>query len=297
MTDIGNPTLDQIRVFLTVVETGSFAGAARKLGRATSVVSYSIANLEMQLGIALFDRSATRKPILTDAGRAVEAEARSVTSGIDSLKAKIVAMRQGLEGELSLAIDVMMPSERVVDTLKSFRAAFPTVTLNLRVEALGGVADLVLGRRAIVGISGPLPFVGGLSGIERVAVGDVELVAVAAPDHPLAGPGIRPGMTREHVQLILTDRSALTEGIEVAVISPHVWRLADLGAKHMLLREGIGWGNMPEPMVRDDLAQGRLVRLDLPDSTNARYQFDAIYRTDTPPGPAASWLIERFRTN
>jgi DNA-binding transcriptional LysR family regulator len=60
--DPGTPTLDQLRVFLTVVEVGSFAGAARMLGRATSVISYSIANLEAQLGVSLFDRDSTRKP-------------------------------------------------------------------------------------------------------------------------------------------------------------------------------------------------------------------------------------------
>jgi DNA-binding transcriptional LysR family regulator len=49
-SDPGTPTLDQLRAFLTVVDVGSFAGAARRLGRATSVISYSIANLEVQLG-------------------------------------------------------------------------------------------------------------------------------------------------------------------------------------------------------------------------------------------------------
>uniref|UniRef100_UPI00195497BF LysR family transcriptional regulator n=1 Tax=Stenotrophomonas maltophilia TaxID=40324 RepID=UPI00195497BF len=74
----GTPTLDQLHVFLTVVDVGSFAGAARKLNRATSVISYAIANLEAQLGVSLFDRETTRKPQLTLAGRAVLAEARSV---------------------------------------------------------------------------------------------------------------------------------------------------------------------------------------------------------------------------
>ena len=83
ISDPGTPTLDQLRVFLTVVEVGSFAGAARKLHRATSVVSYSIANLEMQLGVSLFDRKTTRKPQLTDAGRMVLAEARTIYSGIE----------------------------------------------------------------------------------------------------------------------------------------------------------------------------------------------------------------------
>jgi hypothetical protein len=80
MSDPGTPTLDQLRVFLAVVEVGSFAGAARRLGRATSVISYSIANLEAQLGVSLFDRHSTRKPQLTEAGRAVLPEARTIAS-------------------------------------------------------------------------------------------------------------------------------------------------------------------------------------------------------------------------
>ena len=82
----GIPTLDQLRIFLTIVDVGSFAGAARKLGRATSVISYSIANLEAQLGVSLFDRESTRKPQLTEAGRMVLAEARTVSNGVDGLR-------------------------------------------------------------------------------------------------------------------------------------------------------------------------------------------------------------------
>jgi DNA-binding transcriptional LysR family regulator len=81
----------------------------------------------------------------------------------------------------------------------------------------------------------------------------------------------------------------------MAVVATQTWRLADLGSKHMLLREGIGWGNMPEPMVREDLAAGRLVHLDMPDCRGGSYRLQAIYRTDTPPGPAGSWLIKRFQ--
>ena len=293
ISDPGTPTLDQLRVFLTVVEVGSFAGAARKLHRATSVVSYSIANLEMQLGVSLFDRKTTRKPQLTDAGRTVLAEARSIYSGIDGLRAKVRGLLHGLEAEVHLVLDVMLPSARVVDALKAFREQFPTVQLHLHIEALGAVTQLVLERKATLGVSGPLST--SIDGIERIGVGKVALVPVAAPGHPLAQPGPHaPGAGREHVQLVLTDRSRLTEDQEFAVLGNRTWRLADLGAKHMLLGEGIGWGNMPIDRVRDDLASGRLVRLELPDCSGVDYPFDIIYRTDTPPGPAARWLIERF---
>ena len=85
----GFPSLDPARVFLTVVETGSFAAAGRRLMRATSAVSYSIANLEQQLGVTLFDRDSTRKPTLTEAGIAVLTEAQTVSVGVDNLRAKV----------------------------------------------------------------------------------------------------------------------------------------------------------------------------------------------------------------
>jgi DNA-binding transcriptional LysR family regulator len=104
-----------------------------------------------------------------------------------------------------------------------------------------------------------------------------------------------PGAGREHVQLVLTDRSVLTKGRDIAVVGTSTWRLADLSSKHMLLKAGIGWGNMPEPMIAGDLAEGRLVRLEMPDSIGGDYVMDAIYRSDTPPGPAGQWLIQRFK--
>src|SRR5947208_17118444 len=111
-SDPGTPTLDQLQVFLTVVDVGSFAGAARRLGRATSVISYSIANLEAQLGILLFDRKSTRKPQLTEAGRGVVSEARTITNGINGLRAKARSLRRDIEAEISVVLDVMLPAER-----------------------------------------------------------------------------------------------------------------------------------------------------------------------------------------
>src|SRR5258707_11821609 len=131
----GTPTLDQLRVFLTVVDTGSFAAAARKLNRATSVVSYSIANLEAQLGVSLFDRESTRKPQLTDSGRTVLAEARTIYGGGEGLWGEGQGGLQGLGPGVHLALDVMFSASRVVDGRKSFRTEFSTHGLRLHTEA------------------------------------------------------------------------------------------------------------------------------------------------------------------
>lgn len=293
MAHPGLPTLDQVRIFLAVVETGSFAGAARRLNRVVSVISYGIANLEAQLGVELFDRAGTRRPQLTLAGRAVLAEARAISDGVDALRAKVTGLMQGLEAEVSLAVDVMMPSERLGSVLREFARCFPTVSLKLHVEALGAVTGLVLEGRAQVGISGPLS--AGREGLEAIAAGSVPMVPVTAPDHPLARMAeIPPGAARHHVQIVLSDRSHYTDGRDFAVLSPRTWRLADLGAKHALLREGVGWGNMPLPAVHADLAAGVLVRLAIPDHPGGTYRFSGIWRRDTPPGPAALWLLNEF---
>jgi DNA-binding transcriptional LysR family regulator len=284
----GVPSLDQLTVFLTVVETGSFAAAGRRLGRATSAVSYAIANLEQQLGVQLFDRDQARRPALTEAGGAVLSEARSVSVGVDNLRAKVKGLLDGLEAQISLVVDVMLPT---AEAMRAFEATFPTVTLRLYVEALGAVIQLVHSGIADIGISGVDAT---LPGIERIKVGGVELIPVAAPSHPLAAGPAAPGAARNFVQLVLTDRSTLTEGRDFSVIGVRTWRLADLGSKHALLLAGIGWGNMPEPMVHDDLAAGRLKRLDLAEWLGGFYALHAIHRTDTPPGPAAAWLIRHF---
>jgi DNA-binding transcriptional LysR family regulator len=213
--------------------------------------------------------------------------------GVDSLRAKIRGMLSGLEPEVALVVDVMLPTERVVDAMQAFEREFPTVALRLHVEALGAVTQFVLSGVANIGISGPEHV--NTPGLQQIRVGGVDLIPVAAPGHPLAASAVNaPGAARNQVQLVLTDRSTLTEGHDFGVIGIRSWRLADLGSKHALLLAGVGWGNMPEPMVRDDLAAGRLKLLDLPEWSGGFYAMQAIHRTDTPPGPAAAWMIRRF---
>ncbi|HET7084062.1 MAG TPA: LysR family transcriptional regulator [Rhizomicrobium sp.] len=288
------PTLDQISVFLAVVENGSFTGAARRLGRAPSVISYAIANLETQLGVTLFARAGTARPKLTAAGRAVLSDSRNMAIALDGLLAKARGLISGLEAEVSLVVDVMWPAKKLVKVLDEFRRKFPTVALRLQVETLGAVTHVVLERTAVFGISGPLELASDL--LVRGPAGSVRLVPVAAPSHPLAlmdGP-ITAAAARDHLQLVLTDRSALTQGRDFGVLAVRSWRLADLGAKHALLVAGMGWGNMPKPMVNEDLKRGRLVELKIETPGEPVYPFHTVYRSDAPPGPAGSWLMERL---
>ncbi len=276
------------------METGSFAGAGRKLGRATSVISYAISNLENQLGLSLFVRAGTAKPKLTEAGRAILSDSRGLAIALDGLLAKARGLTQGLEAEVSLVVDVMLPACLVVEALDEFSRKFPTVALRLRVEALGAVTQAVIEGAAAFGISGPLELASDL--LARGPAGSVRLLPVAAPGHPLAQMTglISASAARDHIQLVLTDRSRLTADRDFGVLAVKSWRLADLGAKHALLLAGLGWGNMPEPMVEEDIRRGRLVALNIETPGGLLYPFHSVHRSDTPPGPAASWLMARL---
>lgn len=288
-----SPTLDQLRTFLAVVESGSFSKAAEVLDKAQSVVSYTIANLEGQLGCALFER-ARRKPELTEAGRALLTDARRVDLMMRAMTARAAGMTSGLEGEVSLAVDVMYPSAKLVAVLQAFAKQFPTVALQLQMEALGGVLRLVLDGESELGISGPRE--SWPDPIEAVAAGSVRLEAVAAPCHPLAQhkAPLTVAALREHTQLVLSDRSKMTEGRNFGVYAAQTWRLGDLDAKHRLLLAGLGWGSMPEHIVANDIAEGTLVRLSQRDRSYAIYPFSLIHRVDARTGPATQWLVERF---
>jgi len=100
----------------------------------------------------------------------------------------------------------------------------------------------------------------------------------------------------KQVQLVLTDRTALTEGRDFGVLSPLNWRMADLGAKHALLRAGLGWGHMPLHMVEADLDSGALVKIrvqGLP--RDLLMPMRVVFRKDALPGPAARAFIAQLK--
>jgi DNA-binding transcriptional LysR family regulator len=289
-------SLDQLRAFIAAVDEGSFSAGARRLHRAQSAVSELVSNLEAQLGVVLFDRS-ERYPKLTPAGVQLVADARSVLANVDLLKARAKGISRGLESELSAVVDVLFPIEAIAESAKEFRDRFPRTPLRLYVEALGGAYQPVLDGRCSLGVVGSLPIAPDSMTLERLQ--GLPMIMVAAREHPLALiSGVIPKTElAKHVQLVLTDRSELTVGREFGVMSPLTWRLGDLFAKHAFLLKGLGWGGMPFHAVKQDLLDGRLVKLSIEDLAEESLilPMSAAYLTAKPPGPAGRWLIERLK--
>ena len=219
---------------------------------------------------------------------------------LDKLLARARRMREGVEARLALAVDVFFPLSVLFEALTQFHAKFPSIPVHLRTEGLGAVAQLVADEDVQFGISQALDEFP--PGIERAPLGVIELITVCGAAHPLArdlDPAHPLGLDqmREHTQLVLTDRSTLTAGRDNAVAGENNWRLADLPTKQASMLAGFGWGNMPVHMVTDDLAQGRLVRLQVDEwgPEPFRVPIAFIHRTAAPPGPAGRWLIQLLR--
>ena len=290
-------TIDQLRVFRQVAEAGSFSAAARAMHRAQSAVTYAIQKLENQVGAELFDRGGYR-PVLSDAGRALLPRATRILEELAAFGAQARGIAGGLEPEVSLVVDSLFSTPILVRALADFQREYAPVQLRIYVETLGGTAQALLDGIADIGVC--LDFASTIPDLETTPMGQIELVAVAAPTHPLGrtkGP-IPLDATRDHVQLVLTDRSPLTRGKEYTVFAVKTWRLADLGARHAMLVAGLGWCSMPLHMVKDDLAAGRLVKLDIrwPGGVKGFPRPGVVLarRKDRVLGPAGTWLAQRL---
>lgn len=284
-------TIDQLRVLLAIAETGSFSAAARRLGRTQGAISYNVATLESLLEVSLFNREG-RRPVLTGAGETLLGQARGVLDSLAALQTTAKSIREGLEPILSLAIDTLFPANRLTETLRMFRQSYPSVQLDLRINILSTVVSWVDDGVCGLGITGIAATP--IGRFVSLPCGSVNLVAVAAPTHPLVQ---RKGALsdidlREHTNIVLSDHVS-TPTLGATVNSQSVWRVNDSGLRRHLIREGLGWGRMSIEEVRQDIKDGALVRLKTKRwRSGTEISFHVTHLKDNPPGPAGSWLIK-----
>lgn len=283
-------TLDQMRTFVTVAESGSFRAGAARLSRVQSAVSHAIANLESELGVALFDRSGHR-PVLTPEGQALLANARDILLRVDAMRARARGLGEGIELELSLIVDTLFPIETIGLALNEMRTIYPTVSIRLAVSPLGGPLDGLVERRFTLGIMVGEDFRD--PAIARQALATVQLVAVVAAHHPLGlarDGALENAELADHLQIVQSDPSQRTVGRDFGVLSPQTCRVSSQDTKHAMIRAGLGWGRLPLWQVQRDLDEGRLVRMPtaaLGRNSQVGAECYLTHRIDEPLGPAA----------
>lgn len=287
-------TIDQLRVFVAVVETGSFSAAARELQRAQSAVSQAIATLENQLGVSLFDRSA-RRPTLTRDGAVLVENARDVIGRARSLRDRARALAGGVEASITVAVSMLVPRDVLIETLRGFEIEFPNTDLRLLAQEARGPVDSVLSGRAALGVTGAYSLRDD-DVLERAKLGTVPVVAVAAVGHELAGVMGEPMRSDEICsfrQLVSTGES---EAASMRPLARRIWLVADQELRRALVLSGFGWAVMPRHTVADDLHNERMVALRLDQlGSDPVESVIALRLPGRSPGPASRWLVDALR--
>jgi DNA-binding transcriptional LysR family regulator len=293
---IGNLSLDHLRVLVAIADTGSFSAAGRRIGRAQSAISQAVAGLEAAQGVLLFDRSGHR-PRTTEIGSILVEQARMVLASAARFEAVAANTRAGLEPELALAIDPLAPSAPLIESLRALRETFPDLPVSFSTEGLGGAERRLRQGAAALAICLLLP--APAHDIAALPLLGVKLAPVAAPDHPLAtlGRPVTHADLEPHVQLVLSD-PVNPAGPAYGLASARLWRFVDLQRRLDMLLAGFGWCRMPEHLVSQSIAEGRLVRLVMADDSAPQGEL-IIYAAsmrDRPLGLAGRWLLNDLRT-
>jgi len=294
-TLIGNLTLDQLRVLVTIADTGSFSAAGRKLGRVQSAISQTIATLEDVQGVLLFERIGHR-PSLTETGRVLVEQARLVLASAARFEGVAMGARSGLEPELVIAIDPLAPTAPFIESLSALSRTFPNLPVSFSTEGLGGSLRRLRTDPAAIGICLLLPSIP--DDIAAYPLLRVGMQAVVASGHPLASLG-RPATQTDlepYVQLVLSD--PVNPGAEnFGLASARLWRFVDLGRRLDFLLGGFGWCRMPDHLVSGLIASGTLTALQIEHDPTPREGLTiyAAHLRSRTLGHAGRWLLDDLR--
>jgi DNA-binding transcriptional LysR family regulator len=307
-------TPDALVMMDTIARTGSFAAAARELGKVPSALTYSVRQLEDALDVLLFDRR-SRQAQLTAAGQELLQEGRRLLSEIDAVANRVRRVATGWEGQLTIAVDDVISRRTIFELCEAFYALDPQgsagpggqggpgTRVRLRTEVLAGTwealtsgqADLAIG----VGMDRPPP-----SGVAMEPLGEMSFVFAVAPHHPLAsheGPVADVDLVRYRA-IAVADSAQRMSPLTVNLLpGQEVLTVNSLTDKIEMQRRGLGCGYVPEPLARGCIEAGSLVVLPMQRGpTRARLGY--AWRCPSgpkgarrpPPGLAVQWWLEQL---
>ena len=231
-------------------------------------------------------------------GRVLVDQARLVLASATRFEAVAASTRAGLEPELTIAIDPLVPTAPLIDSLRALSETFPDLPVHFSTEGLGGSLRRLRGGSAAMALCLLLP--GVPEDIAAYPLLRAPMRAVVAPGHPLASLG-RPateGDLAPHVQLVLSD-PVDPGSANYGVAGTRLWRFVDLGRRVDFLLAGFGWCRMPEHLVATSIAAGALTVIEIHDDPTPPEGLTiyAAHRRDRALGVAGRWLLDELRRN
>ena len=283
---------DTVEVFLAVIDRGSFSAAARSLGRVPSAVSMTIAHLEAELALPLFDRRG-REPRPTAAARSLEPQARLLAAQLKALQVQALGLTQGLENHLTLAIAPELLSAPWSAPLAALAQEHPLLEVEVLAAPQADALEMLHTGRAQLALVFERPSIDGREGFQEV--GSELLVAVIAPNHPVyvaAGRRLREQHLTNTRQMVVAGRDLASSDPRL-VFARHIWRSDNAQAALSLIKAGVGWGWLPRSFAQPHVAAGELVEIEFENLSNGLDLWvDVVWSKERPLGLGAQRFIQ-----
>ncbi|MEJ6005179.1 LysR family transcriptional regulator [Paucibacter sp. AS339] len=302
-------TPEALSMMDTIARTGSFAAAAREMGKVPSALTYSVRQLEEALDVLLFDRR-SRQAELTAAGLELLVEGRRLLQEIDAVANRVRRIATGWESELTLVIDDAIARRALFDLMEAFyqikagspeAPAAPPTRLKLRVEVLSGTWEALISGQAdlAIGTSAQPPG----SAVHCEPMGEMEMIFCVAPHHPLAQytEPLESSTIAEHRIIAVADTARNLAPMTIGVMpGQEVLTLPSMASKLEAMLRGIGCGSLPRAMVCRHIEAGRLVELRRK-QTPSRFPLHYAWRKSgaagaQAPGMALAWWLQQLQS-
>lgn len=259
-------TPEALAMMDVIARTGSFAAAARELGKVPSALTYNVRQLEDALDVLLFDRR-SRQAKLTAAGEELLNEGRRLLEQVDAVANRVKRVATGWETQLTVAVDGALSRVTVFEICEAFYAiksetgSGPGTRLRVRNEILAGTWEALINGQADLAIGvgmEPTP----PPGVQLQALGTLPFVFVVAPHHPLAAipQPLSDAELMRHRAVAVADSAQRLAPLTVNLLpGQDVFTVSSMPAKVEALLRCMGCGFVPEPMVREHIEAGHLV--------------------------------------
>ncbi len=286
-------TLEQWRIFTSVVDCGGYSAAADKLLKSQSTVSYAMQRLQSQIGLRVFEIKG-RRAVLTDAGEALLRRARSLLNDANTLENTADNLARGWEAEITLAADVITPTSLWVSSLRAFEAAHPDIRVDIVESALSGTQDMIVQGKADLALCGVPP-----PGYRSEYLSRIPFIPVAHVNHPLhqLGRELSEQDLRAQRQIVVRDSGAYRRLSAGWLEAERRWTVSHFSNSIELLLQGLGFAWIPLDKVAGYIDLGQLKPLPVQDLGTRSVDLVMVFPKRELTGPAASELAGYFRDN
>lgn len=287
-------SLDALQIVEAIDRRGSFAAAGKELHKVPSTISYTVAKLEEDLGVQVFERLGP-KVALTPAGQELLKEGRYLLKAAQDLEHRVRRVASGWETEFTLGMDSMLSPSGLREDIRAFYEVTTHTHLDVVLDALSGTWEALLDGRAdlLVGAAGEGPSGGGYT---AEPMGVVPFVFAIAPDHPLAK--VRRPLTKADMQeyraVVVADSARKLTARTVGILfGQDALTMPDMQSKFAYQLAGLGFGFLPEAYARAAIEAGRLVECEV-EEPRLPETFYLAWRSGE-AGAALKWWVQRLR--